>query len=92
VLPAGFQVVGEWAEPPTIRSQRPGTHGVHAGEVRFVRKVRASDAVRPGEYGATCSIRYQACNARQCLAPVTFALSATVAVESGASDTRRRLP
>ena len=55
-------------------------HGAHAGEVRFTRPIRAADDVARGEYGIPCTIRYQACNARQCLPPASATLLARVLV------------
>jgi hypothetical protein len=80
-LPTGFHPVDEWSEPATVRSERPGARGAHAGGVTFARTIRIDDDVPPGPYGVTCSIRYQACDARQCLPPTSFTLLTSVSVE-----------
>jgi hypothetical protein len=80
-LPAGFRALGEWSVPEPVRSQMPDGHPVYMGEAAFTRKVGIADNVEPGQYRLNCSIRYQACNIRQCLAPKECHLSAAVSVQ-----------
>ena len=88
-LPAGFQAVGEWQMPATVRSQWPDGHPVYAGEATFTRQVRVTNDVKPGNYELTCAIRYQACNDRYCLRPTKHDLMVTTAVASPPAASRR---
>lgn len=80
-LPPGFHAVGQWTAPPPVRSLWPDGHSVYVGQPAFVRKVRVDKKVKPGEYEIGCSIRYQACNDRYCLPPITCDLPAVVNVK-----------
>jgi hypothetical protein len=80
-LPAGFRAIGGWQAPPPMRSQWPDGHAVYAGDVAFVRQVRADKGVKPGQYEIGCAIRYQPCNDRHCLPPIHFDLPAVVNVK-----------
>ena len=80
-LPPSFQALGPWSAPTTTRSERAGAHRAYAGEAKFTRTIRIAPGVMPGVYDLTCSIRYQACSERLCLAPASFPLLATVVVQ-----------
>jgi hypothetical protein len=79
-LPKGFQALGDWSAPGSIRSESPDGHPVYAGKAKFTREIRVQEDVEPRESDVTCSIRYQACNARHCLAPKELKISAAVSV------------
>ena len=79
-LPPGFKTLGEWSAPEPVRSQMPDGHPVYIGEAAFTRVIRIDEGAEPGDYKLACSIRYQACNIRQCLAPKACKLSVTVPV------------
>jgi hypothetical protein len=80
-LPTGFHELGEWSAPSPVQSQWPDGHPVYVGDPAFVRQVRVDKHVKPGEYEIGCAIRYQACNDRYCLPPVSFSLPAEVKVK-----------
>jgi len=79
--PAGFQAAGDWSSPQSVRSQWPDGHSVYVGEARFTRQVRVEKQVKAGEYKLDCAVRYQACNDRYCLPPISFKLPAIVNVQ-----------
>ena len=79
-LPARFRALGGWSAPEPVRSQMPEGHRVYMGEAKFTREIWIGEDIEPGEYRLNCSIRYQACTSRQCLAPKECQLLATVSV------------
>jgi hypothetical protein len=80
-LPLGFVALDEWSGPESVRSANPDGHAVYVGESTFTRNVRIEDQVQPGKHRLDCSIRFQACNATQCLRPAEFKLQIEVVVE-----------
>jgi hypothetical protein len=79
-LPKGFQAKGDWSAPKPVRSESPDGHSVYVGKAKFTREIRIPNDAEPGESDVTCTIRYQACNMRHCLAPKEFKLSQAVSV------------
>jgi hypothetical protein len=81
-LPAGFEPIGEWLDPATVRSQWPDGHPVHVGRATFSRKVRISGDVKPGQYPLSCRVLYQACDDRYCLPPTKVRVIGSLTVAS----------
>jgi len=87
-LAAGFDAIGDWSEPTTVRSQWPDGHPVHAGRATFSQKVRVSSDVKPGQYPLSCRVFYQACNDRYCLPPVKLQVLGSLTVASPTASPR----
>jgi hypothetical protein len=87
-LAPGFEAIGEWSEPQTVRSQWPDGHAVYIGWATFSQKVRVGSDVKPGEYPLSCRVLYQACNDRYCLPPVKLQVIGSLTVASPAASPR----
>ncbi len=79
-LPESFETNSDWIAPKSTRSQRPEGGGSYSGTCRFTRTVLVRDSTSSGVFPLSCSIEYQACEARKCLRPATVQLSGEVTV------------
>jgi hypothetical protein len=80
-LPAGVESPGEWQAPRPGRSVSGDGHAAYGGEVVFTRRLVVRNGTAGGDYPVRCRVSYQACDARQCLAPAEVELAATLRVE-----------
>jgi hypothetical protein len=78
-LPPALEARGEWRAPRPGPSISGDGHPAYAGEVVFTRELMVRGGA--GEQPLKCRVSYQACDARQCLAPTEVELAATVRIE-----------
>ncbi|TWU10648.1 FG-GAP repeat domain-containing protein [Allorhodopirellula heiligendammensis] len=80
-LPHGFSDAKSWEEPPQMPSSTPGRGPAYHGNVTFYKEIPVAEDIEPGDYELTCSLAYQACNAKQCLRPVELTRKIAVSVK-----------
>jgi DsbC/DsbD-like thiol-disulfide interchange protein len=79
-LPEGIEAVGDWVQP-NARKGPDGTGRMLEGSFQFVRRIKVSN--RPGRFGLTCDVNYQACDPFSCQPPRTLTLKASGEVVPG---------
>ncbi|MCU0709992.1 MAG: hypothetical protein MUF23_17055 [Pirellula sp.] len=79
-LPSCMEFEGEWSLPVEVPSLRPDGHSGYQGEVNFRRTIRVTSNAPQGEQRLESNIRFQACNEKLCLRPVSVPLSIAITV------------
>jgi hypothetical protein len=79
-LPVGLRAVGDWSAPEPLPSAASDRHLAYGGRAAFSRTVLIDTDAPAGDYKFICSIRYQACTAAACLAPVQLDAPVSVLV------------
>lgn len=79
-LPPGFTRDGKWQQVSGNPSKGPAGEDIIDGRAEWKQLLRIAPECQPGSYSIGCFVKYQACNAKQCLRPIQGDLGAIVEI------------